>query len=129
MSETEERAEEFHEATTVAVLWFAVLAGPIAWTLGLNADYALVRIACTEQTMLPLHLVTLVTLPLAAAGGVVAWRAWGRAGFRWPHVKPGDELTRTRFMMALGLLGSAFFSLVIVVQWMAKLFLNPCMGI
>jgi hypothetical protein len=107
-------------------LWFAFLAPPIAWVIGFNADYALVRIACTEQTMLPLHLVTLLTLPLALSGGWVALRSWREAP------DPGDPealLARSRFMLSVALLASAFFSLTIIAQWSAKLFLHPCMAI
>lgn len=128
MTESIEKAEHFREPRTVAALWFAVLAGPVSWFLGLNLDYALVRIACTEQTMLPLHLVTLATLTLAVAGGRVAWREWRRAGVEWPG-EGGSEISRSRFMSALGMQTSAFFSLVIVAQWMTKFFLAPCMAI
>ena len=109
-------------------LWFAVLAGPVAWMIGLNADYSLVRVACATGTMLPLHLVTLVTLLLAAAGGVVGWRGWRRGGGEWPG-EGGTVLERSRFMSALGLMASALFALAIVAQWLAKLFLDPCVGI
>ena len=38
-------------------------------------------------------------------------------------------LSRSRFMVVLGLLASAFFALVIVAQWTAHLFLDPCMAL
>lgn len=125
---TPEPTIDAREAAHTATLWFAMLGGPIAWVLGLNLDYALVRIACTEQTMLPLHLVTLGTLALSLAGGWVAWREWRRAGAEWPG-EGGSEMSRSRFMAVVGLMASAFFSLVILAQWAAKLFLNPCMAI
>lgn len=128
MAERAASSEHFREPAGIAMLWFAVLAGPVAWTIGLNLDYSLVRVACVRETMLLLHLVTLVTLALAAAGGWVAWREWGRAGAELPG-EEGGTLPRSRFMSVLGLLGSAFFALVIVAQWIGKLFLNPCMGV
>lgn len=78
--------------------------------------------------MLPLHLVTLATLALAVAGGLVAWRDWRRSGGEWPG-EEGSVLARSRFMGVLGLLTSAFFALVIVAEWAAKLFLDPCVAI
>jgi hypothetical protein len=78
--------------------------------------------------MLPLHLLSLATLALAVAGGVVAWREWRRAGREWPGEGPGT-LPRSRFIAVLGLLGAPLFALTIVAQWVANLFLNPCMGI
>lgn len=112
----------------IALLWFAMLAGPVAWMLGLNAEYSLVRVACAKQNMLYLHSVSLLTLLLAVAGGLVAWREWKRVGREWPDEEP-DAISRSRFMVALGLLASALFSLTILAQWAANLFFNPCMAI
>ncbi|HEX2189627.1 MAG TPA: hypothetical protein VHG51_12045 [Longimicrobiaceae bacterium] len=128
MAETAERTEHFREGRGIVALWFAVLAGPAAWMLGLNVQYALVRVACARQEVLPLHAVTLATLLLACAGGWVAWREWRRAGGEWPG-EGGGTLSRSRFMTALGLLASGLFALVILAQWVALLFLNPCMGV
>jgi hypothetical protein len=128
MRETAERIHEYREPRGIASLWFAMLAGPVAWMIGLNADYSLVRVACAKGTMLPLHLVTLATLLLAASGGVVAWRDWRRAGGEWPG-EAGTILERSRFMSVVGLMASALFALTILAQWAAKLFLDPCVAI
>ncbi len=112
----------------IATLWFAVLAGPVAWMLGLNAQYGLVRVACAKQNMLYLHSVTLLTLLLAVAGGMAAWREWKRTGREWPGEEAG-AIGRSRFMVAVGLLGSALFTLAILSQWAANLFFHPCMAI
>ena len=128
MAVSRETTEELKEPRAIAALWFAMLAGPAAWMLGLNLDYALVRVACARHTTLPLHGVTLATLALAAAGGWVAWREWRRVGGGWPGEAWGPE-ARSRFMAVMGMLAAAFFGLVIVAQWVSKLFLNPCMAI
>jgi nicotinamide riboside transporter PnuC len=112
----------------IAVLWFAVLAGPLAWMLGLNAEYSLVRVACAKNSNLSLHLVSLATLLLALAGGWVAWREWKRTGREGPG-EAGGTLPRSRMMVVLGLMASALFSLAILTQWVASLFFNPCMAI
>lgn len=125
---TAESREHFREPRAMAALWFAVLAGPVAWMLGLNAEYGLVRVACAKQDMLPLHAVSLLTLLLALSGGLVAWREWKRAGREWPG-EGGGPVPRSRFMAAIGLMASALFSLTIVAQWAAHLFFNPCMAI
>lgn len=128
MAERAESARHFREGRGIAVLWFVVLAGPVAWMLGLNVEYALVRVACAKGSMLYLHLPSLATLLLAVAGGAVGWREWRRAGREWPG-EEGGTLSRTRFMLALGVLGSGLFGLTILAQWVTKLFLDPCMGI
>lgn len=128
MTGTTHGREHFRERRGIAALWFAVLAGPLAWMLGLNAGYSFVRVACDQQTLLHLHATTLLTLLLAGAGGATAWREWRRAGAE-PAGEEGGTLPRSRFMTTLGLLASPFFALAIVAQWVAVLFLNPCMGI
>lgn len=120
--------EDVRRPRVIAALWFAVLAGPLAWMLGLNAGYGFVRVACAKNTNLPIHLVSLATLLLALSGGWVAWREWKRTGRRWPG-EAGGPLARSEFMAAIGLMASALFSLGIVLQWVAALFFNPCMGI
>jgi hypothetical protein len=109
-------------------LWFALLLGPVAWMLGLEADYSLVRVACARATLLPLHAVTLAALALAGAGAWLAWREWSRAGREWPGEAWGPR-ERSRFMAAAGFLAALFFALAIVAQWSAKLFLDPCVAI
>ncbi|HEX8211558.1 MAG TPA: hypothetical protein VF584_15405 [Longimicrobium sp.] len=128
MVDTTEEAGRVRGGRAIAALWFAVLAGPVAWMLGLNVQYSLVRLECENGGVLPLHLVSLATFAIAAAGGVVAWREWRRAGGVWPGEGPG-AIPRSRFMAAMGLLGSPLFALAILAQWVASWFLNPCMGI
>ena len=128
-AETVREAEHFREPRGIALLWFAVLAGPLAWMFGLNAEYGLVRVACARDNMLYLHAVSLLTLLLALAGGWVALREWRRAGGVFREEEEGGSIPRSRFMTALGLLSSALFALTILCQWVASFFLNPCMGI
>ena len=128
MADATEPTENPRRGRVIATLWFAVLAGPLAWMLGLNAGYGLVRVACARNSNLALHLVSLATLLLALAGGWVAWREWSRTGRRWPG-EEGGPLARAEFMAATGVMASALFSLAIVLQWVASLFFNPCMAI
>lgn len=129
MAQTRESAEHLREGRGIATLWFAVLAGPLAWMLGLNAQYGLVRVACAKDNMLYLHVVSVATLLLALAGGWVAWTEWRRTGRHADDEESFGTLPRSRFMVGLGLLASALFSLAILAQWVANFFLNPCMGI
>jgi nicotinamide riboside transporter PnuC len=128
MADATESTEHLRKGRGIAVLWFAVLAAPLAWMLGLNAEYSLVRVACAKDTSLSLHLVSIATLLLALAGGWVSWRAWKRTGREGPG-EGGGTLPRSRMMVAMGLMGSALFSLAILTQWVASLFFDPCMAI
>lgn len=128
MADSTGEIRHFRARGGIAALWFALLAGPLAWMLGLNAQYGLVRVACAKQDMLYLHAVSLLTLALALAGGWVAWREWRRAGAE-PPGEEGGTIPRSRFLSALGLLASALFTLTILAQWIASFFLDPCMGI
>lgn len=127
-TETPAQVERLRKPAGLLALWFAVLAGPVAWMLGLNAQYGLVRVACARGSMLYLHAVTVLTLALALAGVWMALREWRRTGRGWPD-EQGGTLSRSRFMAVVGLMAGALFSLAIVAQWLANVFLNPCMGI
>jgi hypothetical protein len=129
MAHTRDSTEHLRTGRGIATLWFAVLAGPLAWMLGLNAQYGLVRVACAKDNMLYLHVVSVATLLLALAGGWVAWAEWRRTGRHADDEESFGTLPRSRFMVGLGLLASALFSLAILAQWAANFFLNPCMGI
>jgi hypothetical protein len=129
MADSVQEARRFREPRGIAAVWFALLAGPLAWMLGLNAEYGLVRVACAKDSMLYLHAVSFLTLLLALSGGWVAWREWRRTGDDWPESEEGGAIPRSRFMTTMGLLASALFSLTILCQWVASFFLNPCMGI
>lgn len=128
MADATESTEYLRRGRGIAVLWFAVLAGPLAWMLGLNAEYGLVRVACARDTNLSLHLVSIATLLLALAGGWVSWREWKRTGREGPG-EGGGTLARSRMMVAMGLMGSALFSLAILAQWVASFFFDPCMAL
>lgn len=128
MDESTEREARLRAPRHGLGLWVALLGGPLAWMLGLNAQYSLVRVACDDNSLLWMHGSSLFTLLLAAGGGWVAWREWNAAGGRWPG-EEGGPVGRARFMAAMGLLGSALFGLAIVAQWVASLFLHPCMAI
>lgn len=124
------RADEEHFTNTRSKLiqTFALLAAPVAWFIGFNLDYVLVRSACSGGSTLPLHLVTLGTLLVTIGGGVAAHHEWRRAGGGWPGAAAGP-IARTRFVGVLGMLGAAYFALVVAAEWLTKLFLHPCMAI
>jgi hypothetical protein len=108
--------------------WLALLAPPLAWALGLVAKYALVPFVCGSGDTIWTHLVSIVTLAVAAGAGVLAWGLYQDAGREWPG-ESAQPVVRSRFMAALGVLSAALFGIAIVAQWITSAFLNPCMAI
>lgn len=117
----------FLSATGIGRLWFGILAGPVAWMLHLGINHALVSWSCGVAHPLAFHLVTLVTLALSLAGLGVARRSHQRLGQESTDDSAGDVHDRSRFMTLGGLALSAFFTLVIVAQWLPTLLLDPCL--
>ena len=120
--------EHFTNVRTYAIQALALLGAPLAWFIGFNLDYLLVRSACSSDTMLPLHLVTVIAITLTLASGFAAHHEWRRAGGGWPGAADG-AVARTRFIGVLGMLAAAYFVLVIGAEWLTKLFLDPCMAL
>ncbi len=125
MAESRDAPAYFDRREGIVTLWFGFLAGPAAWFLHLNISYSLVRLICVRGGFWLLHLTTLVTLVLAAAGVWVAWRSWQRLGE--PEVTKGSgTLGRSRFMALGGITLSGFFLLTILVAWIPDFLLDPC---
>jgi hypothetical protein len=113
------------DAREIRALWAGILLAPAAFLLNLEVAYAVVPRACSLGTRLPVHLVHLVCLLLAAAGVLIAWRSWRATGETWPG-GAGGRISRSRFMAGIGLLFSLFIVMVIVAQWIPSFMLNPC---
>ena len=107
----EDPAAKTSHATRNAALWFALLAGPMAWALDLDASYVLVWPAIWAQDKTALLVVTVLTLALTAAGAFVGWRQLRRL--------PASE-AGARFAAVMGVGVCAFAALIIVAQAFSK---------
>jgi hypothetical protein len=117
----------FTDARGLLSLWAGVLLAPLAFLLNLQVTYMLVALECDNATPW-LHASSLLMLLLALGGGWLAWRDWRRTG----GGRPGDGggvVPRSRFLAVMGLMTSALFALIILMQWVAVLLLQPCRGI
>lgn len=103
----------------------ALFLPPTVLLANLEIAYALVPAACASRNAVGLHLVNVVSLGLAIAGGLVAWRSWKALGVGWPE-EEGTPLARIRFIAGLAVLLSGICALVIVAQWIAVFLLDPC---
>jgi hypothetical protein len=104
-----------------------IVGGPLAVLIGLQANYTLVQVWACKSAAGPVvtHGVSLVSLALAVAAGVIARRQWPAAGREVPGDRGGRE-GRTRTLAAVGVALSALSALTIVAQWLPQLFLSPC---
>jgi hypothetical protein len=114
----------FTDTRGLLSLWAGVLLAPLAFLLNLQVTYALAAMACDHATPW-LHTSSLLMLLLALGGGWLAWRDWRRTGGGQPG-DGGGAVPRSRFLAVLGLMTSALFALIILMQWMAVLILQPC---
>ncbi|MBD0372118.1 MAG: hypothetical protein ICV60_14855 [Pyrinomonadaceae bacterium] len=106
--------------------WTGLLAGPVAWALHMQTNYALVPWVCMKGGEMLLYLVSIFAILITAAGAFAAWRAWSEGGREKEANGGGDPISRTSFMGALGLLTSAMFLLVIIAQAIPGFFFHPC---
>ncbi len=106
-------------------LWVSVLAGPTVWFAGFLANFALAPWACTLDWKFALWIVTLVSLLIAAASGLLAWKLWRDTGAVLPG-ESGGAVAHERSLSLAGMLISSMFFLVIVAQALPHLILRGC---
>ena len=117
-------ANEEH-ATTPRGLWLLVIVGPAIVAAEQQANFVLVRQACSMQRNVELYVVTIVALLLTIATAMVAVSIWRRTGAEWP-TEASDLANRIRFISVLGILSSAMSFVVILAQGIATVVFNPC---
>jgi hypothetical protein len=101
-----------------------VFAGPVAWGLSTQANYALVPWICAHQ----IRLVPIVAIVLAAAslaGGFLSWQA-----YRTSSIAPEEDSSGAgrphRFVALVGIGMAGLFALVILVHGSAGLVFHGC---
>ena len=103
--------------------WAGLASGPAAWALSTQGGYALVPWQC-EQQVQAIPVMTLVLAALSLGGGFLSWRA--RSTSRAVHETQATPATE-RFVATVGMLISALFALVILMQGAAALVLDGCL--
>jgi hypothetical protein len=103
--------------------WYGVLAGAIAWAMQLQANYALVRAACSTGDLRWLYFSSAAFLLLALSGVLVAWLDYSKTTSRSGL---DDAGMRGSFMGMLGLLTSSLFALIIIGQAIPVFIFGPC---
>jgi hypothetical protein len=107
------RARQFPERGIL--VWFALVAPVLAWTVHLVALAALVRYSYNEKgATFWMHLTTALTLAVTVAAIYLAWRMIQHAR-DVPESDPGPE-GRTRFLGELALLIGAINFMLIALE-------------
>jgi len=113
------------EATTPRALWLLVVVGPALVAIEQQANFVLVRQACSMQRNVALYAVVIVAMLLTIVTAMIGVSIWRRAGADWP-TEAVDLANRIRFISVLGVLSSAMSFLVIVAQGIATVHFDPC---
>ena len=119
--------DQEERATTPKGLWMLVVAGPAIVAIEMEANFVLVRQACSAQRNVALYAVVMMAMLLTIATGFAALSIWRRTGVEWP-TEAVDLANRVRFITALGVLSSVMSLLVILAQAFATLLFDPCQG-
>lgn len=125
---TETRTPESEPVSQLS-LWFGLLGGAAAWAAHLVLAYALVPLACAQGLEILLYATIPLTMVVAIAAIVFAWRGWSRVRERANETdENGNRLIsqRVRFMALSGLAMSTYFLFVIVAQSVPIITQSPC---
>jgi len=114
----------YWQGAGLALLWFAVLAGPIAVALNQFMGYVLVKWVCASGHKSVLTAISFTTLLLAAAG---AWAGWTcRDRVRNANEHGGRIVDRSYFVAIVAVGLAATTALLIVLQAFPRFVLSPC---
>jgi hypothetical protein len=113
------------QATTPKGLWVLLIVGPVIVAAEQQANYVLVRQACSMQRNVALYVVTIAAMLLTIATLMIGISIWRRAGAEWPS-EADDLATRIRFISVVGILSSAMSLIVIIAQGIATITFDPC---
>ncbi len=107
-------------------LLFAFLGAPALWAVHLSLSYFLVTLDCITAWDGAVWAVIAATVACGAGSVTAGWTGW-RAWSRLDRDGAGtDARDWSRFVLLAGMAASALFTLVIVAQGVAPLFLSTC---
>lgn len=115
---------DYWEHRGLALLWFAVLAGPAAVAANQFAGYALVKWVCASGHTYVLTGIAIAMLGVSLAG---AWIGWGcRERLRDAREHGGQIIDRSYFVAMVGIGLALISALLIVMQAYPRFLLSPC---
>ena len=106
-------------------IWWALVAGPLAWTFDLGLSYALTQHSCSTGHYYLLHVITVVCAGIALSGLACAWSA--HTSLPPEATEQGRRpLDRTYFQVLFGLVFSLAFVVAIIAEAVPRWILSPC---
>jgi hypothetical protein len=103
--------------------WAGLAAGPTAWAVDTQLNYALVPWACVhDRSIVPPIAGVLAVVSLL--GALSSWMAWRRHdGLRVPE----QEGRPRQLLSGIGVASGLLFAIVIVLQGVAAIMIPPCL--
>ncbi len=98
-------------------LWFALFAGPLAWTAHELLSYVLVRPACSASILFVEYLITIVALAVTAGGLYVAR----------PRTSMRPPQTTSEFISLTSVVLNCLFAFAILMEAIPNLVVSPCL--
>lgn len=105
--------------------WIGLFLAPAVFFARLQLAYVIVPWACVTGGRGWLHLVDILAVALALAGGWIAWSVH-RASTENSRSDGADAISRGRFLGLVGTWTSALFALLLAAQATAGVVLSPC---
>ena len=118
--------QRYTSARGLAELWVGVALAPLAWSAHLSFSYFLAGVVCGNPWNLALLGASVLLGGVALVGARFAWRNCTATGREWPRGDLDGVIIRSRFLAVGGLLLAALSVLLIFVQTIPMLVLNPC---
>jgi hypothetical protein len=118
-------AAEFTRWRGLLSLTLAWLLAPVVALVNQQTIYSVELWACGHNEAALTHIVPALCLVVAAGCGITAYRDWKHVG-GGVDVELGGAATRTRFVALGGIFVSAMAALVILCQWLAVFYFDPC---
>jgi hypothetical protein len=99
-------------------------AGPFAWFISTQGNYALVPWVCAHKLPV-IPILAAVLMVVSLFGAFLSWRAFARSR-PVPHEDPTGAGRPHRFLAAVSIMMALLFALVILVQGAAGVVFNGC---
>ncbi len=111
-------------ATNTLLLYYGVLAGPLAWAGDEGLSYMLDQHACSTGHYYVLHVITILAILICVSGVLISLQQLSAAG--GGSEEGGSVRDRAFFMARLGVAMSIGFTLVIIALAVPRWVLSPC---